>query len=364
MNSNAASDSKRPGLIVRVWRGARTVARDPAGTASLIALLLGVIVSVLPVHGQGGIGIHSVGYAVVGAAVFSFMYQFWANDALVQTIESNIGSAQERALREIKHAWNEAVTTASTTFSQYSRDVLLMHKRHWPLDIYPEGNTPNPAFNEQLESDLGAASRYDFRGQSGKHLASRLLIGRYPRLESLRIVVEDATVPDVMNARIYEKRFSAPEQFGSMSAERLSEIVLDDFLDSIIGLFLACAQFDSIELVYARRPTDVRVEITDGVVYISPYIRNRPAGNRYPEVFRYDPRSLPAEVAKLEFNREFGLLSDNKLVLRPSTSHDVLLEHVRSKGWQMSTEAFRQRYHAAEGSLRTLGGEMGGTQTP
>ncbi len=361
-SSNTQGTPKPSRAVVRAWQVARTVAKDPAGTASLIALLAGFVASVLPVHGQWGTGIHSVGYAVVGGAAFSFIYQFWANDALMQAIESNINTTQERALDDIRLAWEEAVTSTSATLGAYTRDVLMMHKRHWPLEVYPEGNIPNPDFNHRLETDLRTASRYDFRGQSGKHLASRLVVSRYPKLESIRVIVEDATIPEVMNARIYEKRFGAPEEFGGMSSQELSDIVLNDFLDSIIGLYISRVQFDCIELVYARRPTDVRVEITDGVVYVSPYIRNRPAGNRYPEVFCYDSKSVPAEVAKLEFNREFGLLSDNKLVLRSGTSEGALLEHIRAKGWELSAEELTQRYDAAERSLRGLGNEMGGTQ--
>jgi hypothetical protein len=325
----------------------------------LIALLLGIVICVLPVHGKWGTGIQSVGYAVIGGAAFSFIYQFWANDALVQAIKLNMGSAQEQALGEIKKAWGDAVTTATASFNEYTHNVLLMHKRHWPLDIYPEGNMPNLAFNERLEADLRVASRYDFRGQSGKHLASRLLTSRYPSLQTVRIILEDATVPDVLNARIYEKRFGAPEDFAGMSSEQVGDIVLNDFLDSLIGLYLARVQFDRIELVYARRPTDVRIEIVDGIVYVSPYIRNRPSGNRYPETFRYDPRSVPAEIAKLEFNREFGLLSDGMLVLQSSASDDFLLKHIRSKGLGLPEETFRQRYDAAERSLQVLSDEMG-----
>jgi hypothetical protein len=311
-------------------------------------------------HGKWGTGVQSVGYALVGGAAFSFVYQFWANDALLQAIKSNTRSAQEQVLREVMRAWDESISNTTASFNRYTRDVLLMHKRHWPLEVYPEGNIPNAAFNQRLTADLSTASHYDFRGQSGKHLASRLLTIGYPRLETIRLILEDATVPDVRNARVYEKRFGAPEEFAGMSAERVGTIVLDDFLASLIGLYLARVQFDRIELVYARRPTDVRVEIIDGIVYVSPYIRNRPAGNKYPEVFRYDPRSVPAEIAKLEFNREFGLLSDNMLVLQRSTNEDIFLEHIRSKGFDLTMEAFRQRCDAAERSLRTLGDEMGG----
>jgi hypothetical protein len=362
--STVQPDSKPSKAIVRAWRTARVIVRDPAGTASLIALLAGIVVCVLPLHGDWGTGIQSVGYAVIGGAAFSFIYQFWANDALMEAIKSNMSSAQERALEEIKRTWSDAITTATTSFDEFTNEVFLMHKRHWPLDIYPEGNAPNFAFNERLEADLRQASRYDFRGQSGKHLASRLLTKRYPSLQTVRIILEDATVREVLNARIYEKRFGAPDEFAGMSSEQVGGVVLNDFLDSLIGLYLARVQFDRIEVVYARRPTDVRLEIVEGTVYVSPYTRNRPAGNRYPEVFRYDPRSVPAEIAKLEFNREFGLLGDTMLVLKPNASDNFLLEHVRSKGFELSEETFRQRYDAAERSLHLLGDEMGGSSRP
>lgn len=329
-----------------------------------MALLLGIVVCVLPVYGQWGTGIQSVGYAVIGGAAFSFIYQFWANEALMKAIKLNMSSAQERALGEIKNAWGDAITTATTSFNEYTNDVFLMHKRHWPLDIYPEGNAPNFSFNERLEADLRIASRYDFRGQSGKHLASRLLTSRYPSLQTVRIILEDATVPDVLNARIYEKRFGAPHDFAGMSSKQVGDIVLNDFLDSLIGLYLARVKFDRIEVAYARRPTDVRLEIIDGIVYVSPYMRNRPAGNRYPETFRYDPRSVPAEIARLEFNREFGLLSDGMLILQSNANDDFLLEHIRSKGLGLPEETFRQRYNAAERSLHLLSNELGRHSSP
>lgn len=338
---------------------ARAIVKGKAGMASLIALLLGVIFTVLSMHGTSGVAMHSVGYALIGAAAFSLIYQYWADDALARTIGSNIRIAQERALYEIKLAWSEVAAGTSASLNRYTNDVLSMHKRHWPLEVYPEGNEPNPAFNQRLEADLQQATHYDFRGQSGKHLASRLFAGRYPKLEIARVVLEDATVPEVMNGRIYEKRYSAPETFDDLTDDQLAEVVRNDLLDSLIGLYLARIHFaDRIEITYAKRPTDVRVEIIDGTVYISPYIRNRPEGNKYPEVFRYDPHSVPAEIAKLEFNREFGLLSNGKLIFQSSTTQAELLEHIRYKGWDLSPDEFTTRYHATQRALRVLGKEQ------
>jgi len=348
--ASQAPERKRS-LIVRVTK-------DPAGVASLIALLIGIVASVVHPHESWGVGVNSVGYALVGAAVFSFIYQFWANDALVRLISGTIKQAQRRAFREIRGQWERAISETTSSLDSRMNQLATLHRRHWPLCVYPEGSEPNPEFNHQLESDLQSASHYDFRGQSGKHLASRLLQARYPRLKVVRIIIEDATIPNVVNARIDEKRWSEPDRFAGVSDELIRTIVLDDLFDSLVGLYSARARFERIELAYASRPTDVRVEITDRIVYVSPYIRNRPPGNRYPEVFRYDPESIPAQVAALEYEREFALLSDGKLVFSPSTRRELLREHLSAKGWDISYEDFDLRYHRAEQALRALGTEL------
>jgi hypothetical protein len=341
--------------VVRAWKATSAIARDPAGTASLIALLIGVVLSAVPNPRAWGSGVHSIGYALVGAAAFSFIYQYWANNALVRLITSTISKSQRRTFREVRGQWNRAIADAASSLDRHMDQLVSLHKRHWPLEVYPEGNVPNPDFNHMLESDLRRAARYDFRGQSGKHLASRLLKTRYPRLRVVRIVIEDATIDEVANARIDEKRWSEPERLGAVSDDEIRDIVKNDLFESMVGLYSARARFDRIEVVYAGRPTDVRVEITDGIVYVSPYIRNRPSGNRYPEVFRYHPESVPAQVAVLEFDREFSLLSGNSVVFVPNSTREVLREHLKKKGWNISYEDFDLKYRQAEQSLRALG---------
>jgi hypothetical protein len=275
-NLAPSGDEDVPGRFpsaVRGWRVAGQIARDPAGIASLIALLLGVVASLLPLHGSSSVGFHSVGYAVIGGAAFSLIYQFWANEGLLEAISTRIGQSHEQSLREMKRDWAEVASRSISSFSRYAADMAQMHKRHWPLEVYPEGNEPNRSFNARLDEDLLNASRYDFRGQSGRHLASRLVQGHYPRLQSVRIIIEDATVPDVMEARISEKRFGAADGLQSRSDEDLGAIIMNDLFESLIGLYITHFQVsDSIQLVYATRPTDVRVEIIDGVVYLSPFI--------------------------------------------------------------------------------------------
>src|SRR5260370_1705929 len=146
-----------------------------------------------------------------------------------------------------------------------------------------------------------------------------------------------------MNARMDEKGFAEPDRYDAISDERLQGLILDDMLDSIMGLHSVRSRFDRLELAYASRPTDVRVEIIDSIAYVSPFVRNRSRGNKYPEVFRYDSRSVPAEVAALEFDREFGLLSGASLRFADVSRSD-LWRHFSRKGWDLSDDQFEQRY--------------------
>lgn len=115
--------------------------------------------------------------------------------------------------------------------------------------------------------------------------------------------------------------------------------------------------------MYASRPTDVRMEIIDGIVYISPFIRNRPQGYKYPEVFRYDPHSIPAQVASLEFEREFGLLSKTKVRFDSGTQMSSLQEHLKAKGWDLTAGELEQRCRSAVRSLRVLNNFLGDSRT-
>jgi hypothetical protein len=327
---------KKAGAVKRTFGAARSIATDPAGTASLIALLIGIIMTFVSFT-----GVQAVGYALIGGAFFSFIYQFWANDALVKMITSKVDE-------EVGGQWR-----------QLAAETIVMHKRHWPVRIFPEGSTPNEEFNRQMELDLNRAFRYDFRGQSGKHTASRLLKSYYSHLSAVRIIVEDVTIEQVMNARIDEKRFGEPGRLENLSDERLREIVLSDMFDSLVGFHLLGSRIDSVELVYAGRPTNVRIEIVDGTVYSSPFVRNRPRGYKYPEVFCYDLQSVPAQVAVLEFDREFGLLSDSKVRFDSSMSRERLREHLEVKGWDLSRDEFNRRYREAEQSLSVVGDALG-----
>ena len=209
----------------------------------------------------------------MGGAFFSFIYQFWANDALVKMIASKIDRSQRDTHREITNEWKDLAKDTTSRAQKYIDEFIVMHKQHWPLKVYPEGNSPNPEFNERVELDLKRAVRYDFRGQSGEHTTSRLLKTNYPRLRMIRVIIEDVTIDQVMNARVDEKRFGQPEDVDNLSDDELRRIILDDICDSLIDLYSIRARFDSLEIAYAARPTDVRIEIIDGIVSSSPFIQ-------------------------------------------------------------------------------------------
>lgn len=357
---HGAEGAVQPQAIVRTWRVTRSVARDPAGIASLIGLLAGIVLSVVPTPDDWGPGVNSVGYALVGGAFFSFIYQFWANDALIEAISARIRSYQERAYGATQEQWNSLIVQMAITLDDRIGDLISMHKRHWPAEVYPEGSIPNSDFNQRLEKDLKRAARYDFRGQSGRHLASRLFEIQTRRPHIVRVIIEDVTIPNVVNARIDEKRYGEPEHFAGMSDDELAEVIRNDLFDSLVGFYrCAHARDREVEVVFAARPTDVRMELIDGIAYLSPFIRNRPPGNKYPEVYRFDPDSIPAQMASLEFDREFAFLSETKITFTPGTSKGVLRSHLQRKGWDLSLDEFDLRYREAEISLQDLARMLG-----
>ncbi|MFI5713872.1 hypothetical protein [Kribbella sp. NPDC051620] len=310
---------------------AKKIAKDPAGYTSLICLLLGIVMAGVPVPKSLAEPIDAVAYSIVAAALFSILYQFWANGALVSLISE----------------------TVERSGIESAKQVAELHSAHWPLEIFPPGSAPNPIFNKHIDTALASAVRYDFRGQSGKHLANRLNQTPPNRLRYVRIIIEDSTIEDVMRVRVEEKRHTDPARYKNSTDEALEKIVRGDMRDSLIGLFLARTHYEEICIVYAPRPTDIRVEIVSGQsVFVSPYLRNRPDGFRYPEVLRYDHQSMPAQLWVLEFDREFSILGrTGVLKLTPATGAQVLHKHLRSKGWLDSIEELRGRIDDARQNL-------------
>jgi hypothetical protein len=361
---NRASDPKESGdpdsdestRSARAWKLTSTIARDPAGIASLVALLIGIILTILPVPDSWSTGVSSVGYALVGGASFSFIYQFWANNAMKDLIISTLDKSQEDSLDTLKSEFRELTASTMSAFDEKVSELILLHRRHWPLNCFSEGTEPNHEFNEMIDIDLARASRYDFRGQSGKHLASRLSQGFSSRL-SIRIIIEDTSIEEVMEARIDEKRFGEPDKYEFQTDDEIKRVVETDMLESLIGLHSVRGRFERLELAYASRPTDVRIEIVNGIAYISPFVRDRPRGKKYPEAFRYAADSVPAEVASLEFNREFVLLAGT-VVHMTSMTKEKLRVHLESKGWQLTKQEFEDAYRRAEQSVRYLGSTL------
>lgn len=315
----------------RAGRLTKKVAKDPAGYTSLICLLLGIVMAGVPAPKNVAESLDAVAYSIVAAALFSIIYQFWANGALIALI-------------------SETVAKSGTESAKY---VASLHSLHWPLEVFPPGASPNPVFNKHIDTALASAVRYDFRGQSGKHLANRLNHTPPNRLRYVRIIIEDSTIEDVMRVRIEEKRHSDPARYKNSTDEVLEKIVRGDMQDSLIGLFLARIHYEEICIVYAPRPTDIRVEIVGGQgVFVSPYLRNRPDGFKYPEVLRYDHQSMPAQLWVLEFDREFSILGRTSVLkLTPATSAQVLHRHLRSKGWSESLDQLRAKIDEARQNL-------------
>lgn len=315
----------------KVGRLTKKIAKDPAGYTSLICVLLGVVMAGIPVPKSIEEPVDAVAYSLVAAGLFSILYQFWANGALVALI-------------------SETVSKSGTESAKY---LSTLHSLHWPLEVFPPGASPNLIFNKHIDSALASAVRYDFRGQSGKHLANRLNHTPPNRLRYVRIIIEDSTIEDVMRVRIEEKRHSDPARYKNSTDEVLEQIVRGDMRDSLIGLFLARIHYEEICVVYAPRPTDIRVEIVGGQgVFVSPYLRNRPDGFKYPEVLCYDHQSIPAQLWVLEFDREFSILGRTSVLkLTPATGIQILHRHLRSKGWTDTLERLRSRIDDARRNL-------------
>ncbi|HEY3562681.1 MAG TPA: hypothetical protein VGL05_34680 [Kribbella sp.] len=316
----------------RVARLVKEVARDPAGYTSIICVLLGIAVSAIPMPKGFKDPVDAVAYSVIAAGLFSLVYQFWANGALVDVItDTVVRSGVESA-----------------------RHMAALHSAHWPLKVFPPGAAPNSNFNQLLDSTLSETARYDFRGQSGKHLAARLNRAPARRLRHIRVIIEDSTIEDVMRVRIDEKRRSDP-LLRHRSDDDLEAIVRKDMQDSLIGLFLARTNYEEICVAYAPRPTDIRVEILVGQgVFVSPYLRHRPDGFKYPEVFQYDHQSIPAQLWILEFDREFSILGrpgsrarPGLLRLAPTSTVQMLHEHLRAKGWTDSLDELKSKIELA-----------------
>src|SRR5215469_8370561 len=146
-NSRGRSASK----LTRAWDAVSSIPRNPAGIASLVALLVGIIMILLHLHGSSETEIHSIGYAIIGAAGFSLMYQFFADRALLEAIGSRISEVQGPALQKMMAISANAISDNDSSFRNYAQQMAAMHRRHWPLEVYPEGNEPNGLFNDQLE---------------------------------------------------------------------------------------------------------------------------------------------------------------------------------------------------------------------
>jgi hypothetical protein len=228
-----------------------------------------------------GIAATSV-YAVFAALLTTEQFYTLLRATVEQSVRDNVSTAKDELLDTIR---NQSVA-------------------YMPAASYPASNSPDPAFNRDLNRSFMSSAGYTFQGVTARYNMARFA-SVDTRFDFVRIIVADPTKPDSVVTRA---RHAQHDVQGSVTDADLANIrvaLIDDIWMSIVAAHGCWAKSDRIEFCFLADPPIDRVEIFDDDMFIARYSDRASWGFKFPAACRFLKGSMPYQMHAQDCARLF-----------------------------------------------------------
>ena len=186
-------------------------------------------------------------------------------------------------------------TNISTVANELVGTIRDQNSMYLPVASYPATNSPDPAFNRDLNRSFISSNNYIFQGVTARYNIARLASSD-TRFDLVRIIVADPLKPDSVVTRAKHVEHDVE---GGLSGAHLAHVragMIDDIWMSIVGAHRCWRKSDRIEFCFLADPPIDRAEIFDTEMFLTRYSEPKSWGFEFPETDRFLQGSMPYQM--------------------------------------------------------------------
>lgn len=242
-----------------------------AGLLFLLTVLLAIAMYTAASHTHGdarsfwltlatGIAATSV-YAVFAALLTTEQFYALLRATVEQSVRDNISAARDELLDTIR----------------------IQNVAYMPAASYPASNSPDRAFNRDLNRSFMSSAGYTFQGVTARYNMARFA-SVDTRFDFVRIIVADPTKPDSVVTRARHAQHNVKGGLSDADLANIRISLIDDIWMSIVGAHRCWGKSDRIEFCFLADPPIDRVEIFDDDMFIARYSDRASWGLNFPQL--------------------------------------------------------------------------------
>lgn len=272
----------------------------------------------------------SIASSLLASNIFSVLYALVTNASFLEYFTEMIRN-------EEKELFNSLIL-----------EVQRTNKAYIASKIFDPTQTKNYSFNKDLTSEFSKASKFMFRGVSGKRIAARIFYLN-KKLDFIKLIIIHP-----------EDRVSIQKRANHISIleERtLSDIESDiknDIYISLINLYNSRHKCNLIEIVFQQGYSASRLEILDNAVYVSVYDNDYDGLVYYPSVVKFCNKTVFYKMYATEYMREFEFSKNNGIIaIKSDTTEAQFIDNLIRNNITFVTEQSLSEYQIKYEGLKT-----------
>ena len=289
------------------------------GLVLLLTVLLAIGMYALAAHTRGDASTFwlTLATGIVATSAYAAFTVFLTTkqfDAFLRT------TIEQSVRKNIASATDELLTTVRRHSSVYV-----------PATSYPPTNSPDPAFNRDLNRNFMSSERYIFQGVTARYNIARLA-SLDTTFDLVRIIVANPMESDPVVARVKHAKHDRHSDISDANIAQIRADLLDDIWMSIVGAYRCWRKADRIEFCFLADPPIDRVEIFDEEMFLTCYSDPDSHGFKFPAACRFLRDSMPYQMQYRDCARLFTSRYTTRLQIPRDDKRELLFRALRNAG--------------------------------
>jgi hypothetical protein len=257
------------------------------GLLFLLMLLLstGLLGASAKAHGSAASFLLTLGTSILATTGYSIVQVFLTTRQLDlflrSSIQSSVSSQMSLLRSEVSSVVSQVSQAANTMLEKYRE----LHREFVPIAQYPPVNSPDPRFNNDLNSSIRKSAHYTFRGTTAHHSVARL--AQLPSIPpQIQLIIADPTKPAAVDLRA--RRLVEIDQ---IAFDQARETVVNRIFISLFGAYAIRSKCDRIEVCLTSSPHIDRLEICDDAIYVTRFSESEEEAFKFPSAVKLSNES-------------------------------------------------------------------------
>jgi hypothetical protein len=209
--------------------------------------------------------------------------------------------------------------------------IRSQNSSYMPAASYPARNSPDPAFNRDLNRSFLSSDNYTFQGITARYNIARLA-SLDTRFNSVRIIVANPAEPDSVVTRAKHAQHDIEGGLSDVDLAKIRNELIDGIWMSIVGAHRCWRKADRIEFCLLADPPIDRAEIFDEDMFLARYSDRRSWGFEFPAACRFLRGSMQYQMHAQDCGRLFASRYTMRLEIPREDDPKALFRALRKAG--------------------------------